>query len=51
MMANFASGIFVQTAARTVIIAPDCKYIKTHSSKLRCYMWEKKNSAPESFSF
>lgn len=38
MMASFASGIFVHTAARTVIIAPDCKYIKTHGSKLRCHI-------------
>lgn len=55
MMANFASGIFVQTAARTVIIAPDCKYIKIHGSKLRCYMWEKRvlhlNLFPFGFSF
>lgn len=40
-MASFASGIFVHTAARTVIIAPDCKYIKIHHSKLRCYIREK----------
>lgn len=40
MMASFASGIFVHTAARTVIIAPDCKYIKRHESKLRCYIRE-----------
>lgn len=38
MMASFASGIFVHTAARTVIIAPDWKYRKTHQSKLRCYI-------------
>lgn len=37
MMASFASGIFVQTAARTVMIAPDCKHINIHQSKLRWY--------------
>lgn len=38
MMASFASGTFVQTAARTVIIAPDWKHRKTHQSKPRCYI-------------